>query len=147
LRHSVDANSFLDIGTGSGILAIAAVKLGYAPVHAFDFDPESIAVASANARQNRVHGQVRIWRADLLKLPRRNARTYDVICANLISDLLVAERDRILARLNPNGLLVLAGILKREFVVVQRAYERAGLKLVSSAIKNEWRSGAFRRLD
>ena len=148
-RPSADRNSasFLDIGTGSGILAIAAVKLGYAPVHAFDYDPESIAVASANAQQNRVVGKVRIWRADLLKLPRRSARTYDVVCANLISDLLVAERDRILARLKPSGLLVLAGILKHEFVVVQRAYERAGLKLVSSAIKNEWRSGAFRRLD
>ena len=139
-----DSASFLDIGTGSGILAIAAVKLGYAPVHAFDFDPESIVVASANARQNRVHDHVRIWRADLLKLPRRSARTYDVVCANLISNLLVAECDRILARLNPNGLLVLAGILKREFSEVQRAYQRAGLKLVSSAIENEWRSGAFR---
>jgi ribosomal protein L11 methyltransferase len=146
-RLSADSASFLDIGTGSGILAIAAVKLGYAPVHAFDYDPESIAVASANARQNRVLDHVRIWRADLLKLPRRSVRTYDVVCANLISDLLVAERDRILARLKSSGLLVLAGILKREFVVVQRAYQRAGLKLVSSAVKNEWRSGAFRFLD
>jgi ribosomal protein L11 methyltransferase len=48
------AQSFLDIGTGSGILAIAAAKLGYQPVHAFDFDPESVRVARENARKNRV---------------------------------------------------------------------------------------------
>jgi len=148
-RLPADHNSasFLDIGTGSGILAIAAVKLGYTPVHAFDYDPESIAVASANARQNRVLDRVRIWKADLLKLPRHSTRTYDMVCANLISDLLIAERDRILARLKPSGLLVLAGILKREFGPVQGAYEHAGLKLISSAVKNEWRSGAFRFLD
>ena len=48
------AQSCLDIGTGSGILAIAAAKLGYAPVDAFDFDPEAVRIARANARRNGV---------------------------------------------------------------------------------------------
>ena len=54
--------SFLDIGTGSGILAIAAAKLGFSPVHAFDFDPDSVRIARANARANGVLNQVRIMR-------------------------------------------------------------------------------------
>ena len=137
--------SFLDMGTGSGILAIAAAKQGYALVHAFDFDPQCVRVARANARMNRVQRKLRITQADLTKLPRRSARRYDVICANLLANLLIAERDRILARLKPGGILVVAGILKREFHEVQQAYLAAGMKLVASKARKEWRSGTFSR--
>lgn len=137
--------SFLDIGTGSGILAIAAAKLGYAPVDAFDFDPQSVRVARENAKRNHVLRQIQITRADLTKLPRRAVRQYDVVCANLLANLLVAERDRILARVKPDGVLVIAGILKREFAEVQRSYERAGWRLIASKVQKEWRSGAFTR--
>jgi ribosomal protein L11 methyltransferase len=75
-RRSGALQSCLDIGTGSGILAIAAAKLGYAPVDAFDVDPESIRVARANARRNGVGALIRLRRQDLTKLPRRGARQY-----------------------------------------------------------------------
>jgi ribosomal protein L11 methyltransferase len=135
--------SFLDIGTGSGILAIAAAKLGYKPVHALDFDPEAVRVARANARENRVERKLKIRRGDVAKLPLRPAQKYDLVCANLISNLLIAERRRILAQLNHDGTLVLAGILKSEFAQVQRTFEDWGLKLVASKNKKEWRSGSF----
>ncbi|MBC8096912.1 MAG: 50S ribosomal protein L11 methyltransferase [Akkermansiaceae bacterium] len=137
--------SFLDVGTGSGILAIAAAKLGYAPIKAFDFDPESIRVARENARKNRVTGRLRLHRADLTKLPHRSSKRYDVICANLISTLLIAERHRILNRLKPTGILIVAGILENEFTQVQRAFEQAGFHLIASRSEKEWRSGAFTR--
>jgi ribosomal protein L11 methyltransferase len=139
------ARSFLDMGTGSGILAIAAVKLGYAPVHAFDFDPQCVKVSHDNARRNRVAAKLTITQADLTKLPRRAAKQYDFVCANLLANLLIAERDRILARVKPDGALVVAGILKREFSEVQSVYEAAGWKLVASRIEKEWRSGTFIR--
>jgi ribosomal protein L11 methyltransferase len=135
--------SFLDIGTGSGILAIAAVKLGYAPVHAFDLDPEAVRVARANARANGVHTKLRISRGDVARLPIRPARQYDLICANLISTLLFAERRRIVKRLRPRGTLVLAGILKPEFSRLQRTFAKLGLKLAVKNSRNEWRSGSF----
>ena len=135
--------SFLDIGTGSGILAIAAVRLGYAPVHAFDFDPEAIRVARANARANGVHGKLRIARGDVARLPVQSARQYDLICANLISTLLIAERRRMVNRLRPGGTLVLAGILKPEFSRVQKVFAELGLKLAVKNTRNEWRSGSF----
>ena len=137
--------AFLDIGTGSGILAIAAAKLGYAPVHAFDYDPQSVIVARDNARTNHVTRQIKLTRADLTKLPRRSVRRYNVVCANLLANLLIAERDRILARVQPGGLLVVAGILKREFQEVLAAYRQAGMKLTASYARNEWRSGTFVR--
>ena len=135
--------SFLDIGTGSGILAIAAAKLGYAPVRCFDFDPESVRVAKANASQNGVAHLVKPVRRDLTKLPLASATRYHVVCANLIYDLLIAERDRILNRLRPDGVLVLAGILQTQFAKVERAYRQAGLKLIATEVEKEWQSGAF----
>ena len=135
--------AFLDIGTGSGILAIAAAKLGYAPVQAFDFDPESIRVARANANRNGVLKILKLLRVDLTRLPVAPARRYDVICANLVSTLLLAERERILARLEPGGSLVLAGILKSEFAQVRDFYSAAGLCLTKSRLEKEWCSGSF----
>ena len=135
--------AFLDIGTGSGILAIAAAKLGCRPVHAFDFDPESIRVARENARKNKVQTRVRPVRGDVTRKPLQPARQYDLICANLISSLLIAERRRIVNRLKRGGTLVLAGILATEFGEVRRAYAGLGLKLAASRVENEWRSGAF----
>jgi ribosomal protein L11 methyltransferase len=134
--------SFLDIGTGSGILAIAAARLGYRSIDAFDFDPEAIRVASANAKRNRVLEKIHFFEHDVTRLPRKGGK-YSVICANLISTLLISARDRILARLAADGIIIVAGILKTEFQSVQRAYEEAGLRLVASQGKNEWRSGSF----
>lgn len=143
-RRAGTAQSLLDAGTGSGLLAIAAAKLGYAPVDAFDFDPDSVRVATENARRNRVAGRIALRRADLTKLPVRPRRRYDVVCANLLAGLLLAERDRLVARVKPGGLLVLAGILREQFAEVCAAYEAADLQLVAEQGKKEWHSGAFR---
>jgi len=135
--------SFLDIGTGSGILAIAAVKLGYKPVHAFDFDPESIRVARENARKNGVDSTLKPTRGDVTRLPLKPTRQYDLVCANLISNLLMAEKRRIVNRVKPDGTLVLAGILAVEFAEVERAFASLKLKLVAKRVENEWCSGSF----
>jgi ribosomal protein L11 methyltransferase len=136
--------SCLDIGTGSGILALAAEKLGYQPVHAFDFDPAAVRVARANARLNRVGPALKLYQADATRLPLRPAQTYDLVCANLISTLLIAKRRRIVAQLKRGGRLVLAGILKSEFATVQTAFEDLGLELAAAKSEKEWRSGSFR---
>jgi len=135
--------AFLDIGTGSGILAIAAAKLGYGPVHALDVDPDAVRVAQGNARQNGVARQIRFSTQDFTKLPLGGRERYAVVCANLVATLLVAGRERILNRLQDDGVLVAAGILRREFADLQRTYRAAGLKLIASRSENEWRSGAF----
>ncbi len=144
LRRKNQQQSLLDAGTGSGILAIAAAKLGYSPVSAFDFDPESVRIAAENSRLNEVDGDIELRQADLTRLSRKSRVRYDVVCANLIYDLLIAERDRLLARLKPGGTLVLAGILETQFDQVKDAFTAAGLKLVKARTQGEWRSGAFR---
>jgi len=137
--------SLLDVGTGSGILALAAVKLGYAPVHAFDRDAEAVRVARANARRNHIRAGLRLWRQDLARLPRRPARRYELVCANLDAAVLLARRKRLADLLRPGGTLLLAGVLQREFARVRAAYAALGLRLRSSQREGAWRSGAFER--
>src|SRR5207249_4070166 len=127
---------------GSGILAIAAAKLGYDPVEAFDCDVQAIRTTRANARKNGVADKLRLSRMDLARLPSRR-RQFDLVCANLLFDLLLAQPRRILAQLKPGGTLVLAGLLRSQFAVVRHEYEQRGLKLVARRREHGWESAAF----
>ncbi len=142
-RRPGQAQAVWDVGTGSGILAIAAAKLGYGPIRAIDFDRAAVRVAAENARRNRVADKLSLGFGDITRSPLNGRPKYDLICANLISNLLIAERQRLLCRLRPGGTLVLAGILEREFSTVQQEMEAVGLRLTASRIAGEWRSGAF----
>ena len=143
-RHSPEEKkSLLDLGTGSGILALAGAKLGYRPVQAIDFDSTAVRIARANARANGVLGNIKITRGDVIRLSAKPEIQFDLVCANLISDLLIAERKRIVAQLSRRGFLVLAGILRTEFWEVQKAFEGLGLQLCRCKIEKEWRSGSF----
>jgi len=137
-------SAMLDVGTGSGILAIAAARLGYAPIEAFDFDPDCVRVSLANAGRNRVARHIRFLRRDLSGRTRRvGPRRYPVICANLTHDLLVSCREALVDWLQEGGSLILAGILTKQFAAVAAAYESAGMRLVRSRREKEWRSGSF----
>jgi ribosomal protein L11 methyltransferase len=144
LRRPGTSQSLLDAGTGSGILAIAAAKLGYAPVKAFDYDAEAVRIARGNCDLNEVEDQVQPTQADLTRLPRKSQEQFDVVCANLVHDLLISERDRLRARLKPGGALVVAGILTSQFPEVRCAFAELGLTLVTAKTEQEWRSGLFR---
>ncbi len=135
--------SFLDIGTGSGILAIAAAKMGYAPIFAIDYDADAVRIAKANAKRNRVAHKIQFEHRDLTELKLRHFPRCDLIGANLIYDMLCAEAKRITSWLKPGGNLVLAGILREQFAKVSASYERFGLKLTRSKMHNEWHSGTM----
>jgi ribosomal protein L11 methyltransferase len=141
LRPVADARSMLDVGTGSGILAIAARKLGFDPVDALDHDPVAVRVATANARRNRV--AIRVWAGDATKRQPTRRAGYDVVCANLTSDLLVGLAGTLTAQVRPGGCLILAGILGSEFDQVRSVYVRVGWRLVRTKSVGEWQSGAF----
>ncbi|MBI3869217.1 MAG: 50S ribosomal protein L11 methyltransferase [Verrucomicrobia bacterium] len=145
LRRREVPQSLLDIGTGTGILAIGASLLGYSPVAAFDFDPEAVRVARANARLNRVSRRVAIETADVTLLPARASVRYDVVCANLTHDLLISQRARIVHRVAAGGALILAGILTEQFAAVRSAFESQGWTLRRARTEGEWRSGLFMR--
>lgn len=143
-RHTCGQQAFLDVGTGSGVLAIAAAKLGYGPIIAFDLDSEAIRNAKANAHRNRVGRRIRFYQHELAAEEAWKQRQFAVVCANLTADLLLMNRDRLRSWLLPGGLLVLAGILNTEFKALRSQYEHAGLSLIASRRCGEWRSGSFR---
>jgi ribosomal protein L11 methyltransferase len=133
------AKSFLDIGTGSGILAIAAAKLGFNPVVAIDNDAEAVAKAAENALSNSVNSAISFSCNNLSAWKPR--RRFDLVCANLQSDLLIQEAKLIRQSVAHQGLLVVAGILASQFEDVQETYRKLGLDLIESVTSGEWRSG------
>lgn len=135
--------SLLDVGTGSGILAIAAARLGYDPVAAWDYDPMALKTAGENAARN--HLKIRFARKDVLKIPPRSKTKYHLICANLSTDLLLGTGVALENRMAKGGRLVVAGILDREFPGLVEFYAALGLKLTRQRREKEWRSGMFRR--
>jgi ribosomal protein L11 methyltransferase len=144
-RAAGTPQSMLDLGTGSGILAIAAAKLGYHPVRAIDNDSLAVRVAKGNARRNRVDKRLVIARKDLTRFSAPTRTRYDVITANLTADLLIAEAAKIVACLKPAGRLVLAGVLEGQFGAVQRRYMAGGFGLELCRREKEWASGVFSR--
>ncbi len=135
--------SVIDFGSGSGILAIAAAKLGCHPIRAIDFDPVAVSVARNNAETNGVADRILFARADLTQVRFPPKRPYDLVCANLLADLLEANADRIAAFVAPGGSALAAGILNSQFQTVQRAFEKQGLCLEKHVTQREWTSGTF----
>jgi ribosomal protein L11 methyltransferase len=110
----------LDLGTGSGILAVAAARLGARGVIAVDLDPEAVAAARNHARLNGV--ELRLVRADLAAALK--PESFDLVLANIAAPLLVERRPEILA-LGASA-IVLSGLLATDAETVRAAYERAG---------------------
>jgi ribosomal protein L11 methyltransferase len=142
-RRNGHRQSCLDIGTGSGLLAIAAAKLGYAPVRACDNDVAAVRIARQNAALNEVSSCISTTRRDLATMGFRRGTRFDVVCANLMADLLILESRTITRCVAPEGQLLLAGILAREFEAVRLAYLQQGLRLIRSRKNGGWRSGVF----
>jgi ribosomal protein L11 methyltransferase len=110
----------LDLGTGSGILAVAAARLGARAATALDLDPEAVAAARHHARLNAV--ELRLVRADLAAALMPGA--FDLVLANIAAPLLVERREEILALAAP--VMVLSGLLATDAETVRAAYARAG---------------------
>ena len=109
----------LDVGTGSGILAIAMKLLGARDITAIDNDPVALENARENAELNGVARGLRISAITLNSIRRR----FDLITANILAPVLIAMAPRLKRNLAPNGRLILAGILAREALGVVAAYQ------------------------
>ncbi len=137
--------SILDAGCGSGILSIAAARLGFHPVTAFDIDPESVIIAKENLALNKLSPKdVKISEAELAELNPRVK--FEVIVANIISGVLIQNREKLSSMLKPDGYLILAGILKTDYRGLRKAFREIGFQEISSSSENEWTGGLFRRL-
>jgi ribosomal protein L11 methyltransferase len=127
------SGSFLDLGCGSGVLALSAAKLGWDPVLALDYDVASVAATEANARVNGVTLEVR--RHDLREAPTPAART---IAANLLGPLLRAWAQDCAATGAPATQVIASGLLTHEADGVAAAFAACGVSERERRISGEW---------
>jgi ribosomal protein L11 methyltransferase len=130
--------SLVDLGTGSGILALAAKCLGAGRVVGIDNDPAAISVAKSNARLNQIRGAT-FELGDVRK--SKSAPGTDVIMANLYSDLLI----EILPKVSRNNWLILSGILGSQQDELVRALQRNHLDLINMRRRGKWMAFLARR--
>jgi ribosomal protein L11 methyltransferase len=127
--------SLADLGTGSGILGLAARRLGARRIEAIDFDPLAIATAKANVRVNGIRDiyfsveDVKEWRPEL-KL--------DIITANLFSQLLISVLPRVRKSLKADGCFIFSGVMRREEAATVSAVKRSGLRLDRVRRRGKW---------
>ena len=115
--HFVPGARVIDYGCGSGVLALAAARLGAAEVHAFDIDPQALIATRDNARANGVESVLRVHQR-AATLPGG----VDLLLANILSEPLCQLAPRFAALLRPGGQVVLAGLMEREAADVTAAY-------------------------
>ncbi|MDD5599260.1 MAG: 50S ribosomal protein L11 methyltransferase [Victivallaceae bacterium] len=138
-------STFLDAGCGSGILSIAAAKLGCGNIDAFDIDPDAVMVAGENIEINGIRpGNISLQTADVAEFDAAG-KTYDLVAANILAHVLRENRDKIVSLVKPGGKLILAGILSSDFENTSQHFRKAGLEQIDSFTEKEWTGGTFRK--
>ncbi len=136
----------LDLGCGSGVLAIAAARALKRPVIASDSDPVAVAIARANAKKNGERRHVRIIKAEgFAHADLRNGPTFDLILANILLGPLLRLAPAIASRTAHNGLLILSGITSDQLGTLRSRYIGVGIRPVAQLIPGDWAILLMRR--
>lgn len=133
--HRAKPHRVLDVGTGTGILAMAAAAFGADQIMAIDNDPEAVTVAEHNVHVNHFD-----WNIGVSTRPLENLEgLYDLICANIVHDVLVEMAPKINQLADPNGHIVLSGILSGEQEKnIAHVFRENGMRVVRSEHEEEW---------
>lgn len=135
----------LDLGTGSGILAIAAAKLKANKVLAVDIDSVAVEVAKENIRRNRMEQLVTVRQGDLLSAAP--GEKFDLIVANIIAAVILEVIPDIPRALKPGGRFIAAGIIDSRADEIEKAFHQVGLAVIKRYESAEWRAYLVQRLD
>lgn len=131
----------LDVGTGSGILAMAGAALGALEVVACDIDSQACQVATANILKNRLERQISVTEQPLDKIPGQ----FDLVLANILAAENIRLADQLMERLSPQGRLVLSGILIDQEQQVIEGFAELPLTLLSTNHRDEWTCIVYQR--
>lgn len=128
----------VDMGCGTGILAIAARKLGFEDVRGYDNDPAAVRIARENAHMNKLAIPFAEGDALASELPHG-----DIIVANILAPILLRAAKAFRLAVPADGDIILSGILDSQYVDIKRVYESQGFVEVKTILSGEWRSGLF----
>lgn len=126
----------LDVGTGSGILAICASKLGAAECRAYDIDPMAVRVANENIKDSGLQN-ITCEVSDLLRQVDRS-KPYDLICANIVADIIIRMTPDVGAYMHENTVLLASGIISERSDDVVECFQKNGFKIVEKLEDNGW---------
>ncbi len=135
-----------DIGTGTGILAVAAAKLGAKHVVAVDFDEKAVSQAVINANLNNVSDVVDVYNSDLLAAVSAEGKKADVVVANLVTNAVLALLPTLPPYMEAGGILIASGIIDERIGEVRRAAGEAGFAWEDECLQNGWYAVRMRRL-
>jgi ribosomal protein L11 methyltransferase len=126
----------LDAGTGAGILAIAAAKLGASHVDAFDLDPTAVRTAKQNAKLNELGSKIHFWKQDVLSFVPK--LSYEIVTANLYSELLWQSAARLCRALLPAGYLIVSGLMRDQVELISKLLEGKGTPILMARTRGKW---------
>lgn len=145
LREYIEpGDTVIDIGCGSGILSLVAVKSGAEKVIAVDLDPQCMIATEENAVKNNMFDFVDIREGDLFSVVTESA---DVVVSNIFAEVIIGMLHDVKHHVKPGGIYIASGILKEKLQDVMDALEREGFELLDDKTDGDWSAVAARRLD
>jgi ribosomal protein L11 methyltransferase len=144
LRKARAFGHVLDVGAGTGVLAIAAARTGSRAVVGTDIDPVSVRISRENAKVNAVPARF-VHAAGLTHPAVRGAGPYDLVFANILARPLATLAQPIRRALKPRGLVILSGLLRTQERYVRAAYRSRGFRLVHRLHRDAWATLVMRR--
>ncbi|MBE6685160.1 MAG: 50S ribosomal protein L11 methyltransferase [Ruminococcaceae bacterium] len=137
-KYVKEGDSLLDVGTGSGILAICGAKIGAENCRAYDIDPMSVRVANENIRESGLEDKITCAQSDLLRQVENRVGGYDIICANIVADIIIRMTPDVAPFMSEKTVLLASGIIAERCDDVVRCFEQHGFKIVERAEDNGW---------
>ena len=134
----------LDVGTGTGILAICAARLGASICRAYDIDPTAVRVARENIKDSGL-ANVTCDQSDLLRQVSLEGGKYDLICANIVADIIIRMTPDVGQYLADGGVILASGIIAERCDDVVAAFEENGFEVIERLTDNDWCGLAVKR--
>lgn len=139
-KYLKPGDEILDLGCGTAILALSAVKLGARSAIAVDIDDAAVKAARQNVENNGESQKIEVKLGELHHLPQRS---YDLIFINIIADIILSLSDEIVPYVGTNTRILLSGIIKDRQDEVKKAYTALGFKLMDELSQGEWVAMVF----
>ncbi|MCX5865863.1 MAG: 50S ribosomal protein L11 methyltransferase [Proteobacteria bacterium] len=133
--------SVLDVGTGSGILGIVAVKLGVEKVVGIDLDPRAVEIARNNAYLNQVTARMETSETPVAQVPGE----FEIVVANILAEDLIEMKKELVGHMKKSGYLILSGVLTAKRDQVREAFEAEGVVLDRDPTEDEWIGMRFKK--
>ncbi len=127
-----------DIGCGTGVLALAGLRLGAASAVSFDFDPKAVEVAERNIIRNGGADNLKLFQADVFEWEPARGERSDIVLANLFSTVLQKAFPRILPAMKPGAILIISGILNAQAEETLAVAKAAGLRTLKVVSRGKW---------